>query len=94
MLMRLLIDAPQVGVVGELVARFQERAEWCSHLETSGSEVSDLVLRPVDGRAHLVARLEEAVGRLWAMRDEHEPFGVRPPGFTPRCWEDLMRRLP
>jgi hypothetical protein len=41
-------------------------------LETSGSEVCDLVLRPVDGRAHLVAHLEEATGRLRAMRDEHE----------------------
>jgi hypothetical protein len=26
------IDASQVGVVGEMVARFWERVEWCSHL--------------------------------------------------------------
>jgi hypothetical protein len=46
---RLPIDALQAGVVGEMVTRFQERAEWFSHLETSGSEVCDLVHGPVDG---------------------------------------------
>jgi hypothetical protein len=46
---RLPIDALQAGVVGEMVARFQERAEWFSRLETSGSEVCDLVHGPVDG---------------------------------------------
>jgi hypothetical protein len=54
------VDASQAGVVGELVARFWERAEWCSRLKTSGLKVYDLVLRPVDGRVHLVAHLEEA----------------------------------
>jgi hypothetical protein len=53
------------GVVGEMVVRFQERAEWCSRIKASGSRVCDLVLGPVDGRAHPVARLEEAVGQLW-----------------------------
>jgi hypothetical protein len=64
------IDASQAGVVGEMVARFQERAEWCSRLEASGSRVFDLVLGSVDGRAHLVARLEEAAGQLWVIQDE------------------------
>jgi hypothetical protein len=48
--------------VGEMVARFWERAEWCSHLETSSSKVCDLVLGPTDGRAHHVAHLEEVAG--------------------------------
>jgi hypothetical protein len=29
------IDVSQAGAVGEMVARFQEQAEWCSCLETS-----------------------------------------------------------
>jgi hypothetical protein len=66
------VDAPQVGVMEEMVAMFWERAEWCSHLETSGLEVCDLVLGPTDGQAHLVAHLEEVAGQLRAMRDEHE----------------------
>jgi hypothetical protein len=59
---RLLADVSQAGVMGEMVARFQERAEWCSHLETSGSRFYDLDLGPANGRAYLDARLEEAVG--------------------------------
>jgi hypothetical protein len=54
------VHAPQTGVVGEMVARFWERAEWCSHLETSCSEVCDLVLGTAHLVAHLVAHLEEA----------------------------------
>jgi polyphosphate kinase len=61
---RLPIDTSKVGVVGEMVARFQERAKWCSHLEASGLRVCDLVLGLADGRAHLVARLEEVFMRL------------------------------
>jgi hypothetical protein len=49
------IDTSQAGVVGEMVARFQERAEWCSHLVASGLRVCNLVLGSVYGRAHLVA---------------------------------------
>jgi hypothetical protein len=56
------IDVSQASVVGEMVARFRERAEWCSCLKTFVSEVCDLVLGPVDGRVHLVAHLEEVVG--------------------------------
>ena len=56
------IDVSQAGVVGEMVARFWERAEWCSCLKISGSEVCDLVLGPVDGELHFVARLEEVAG--------------------------------
>jgi hypothetical protein len=58
------IDVSQVGVVGKMVSRFQERAEWCSCLETSGSRVYDLVLGPTDGRVHLVACLGEATWQL------------------------------
>jgi hypothetical protein len=43
------VDVSQEGVVGEMVARFRERAKWCLHLETSGSRVCDFVLGPVDG---------------------------------------------
>jgi hypothetical protein len=37
---------------------------WCSHLETSGSRLCDLVLGLADDQVHLVARLEEAAGQL------------------------------
>jgi hypothetical protein len=58
------IDVSEVGVVGDMVARFQERAEWCSCLETSSSRVCDLFLMPADGRVHLVARLGEVARQL------------------------------
>jgi hypothetical protein len=64
------VDASQAGVVGEMVARFQEQAEWCSRLEAFGLRVCDLVLGLADGQAHLVAHLEEAVGQLQVMQDE------------------------
>jgi hypothetical protein len=38
------MDASQVDVVGEMVARFEERLEWCSHLETSGLRFATLFL--------------------------------------------------
>jgi hypothetical protein len=68
----MLIGVSQAGVVGEMVARFQERAEWCSRLETSSSRVCDLVLGPIDGRVHLVTRMGEAIGQLQVMQDEHQ----------------------
>jgi hypothetical protein len=58
---RLPVDASQSGVVGLMVARFQEQAKWCSHLEASDSMVRDHVLRPTDDRAYLVTLLEEVV---------------------------------
>jgi hypothetical protein len=58
----LSVDASQAGAVGEMITRFRERAEWCSHLETSSSKVCDLVLGPTDGRAHHVAHLEDVAG--------------------------------
>jgi hypothetical protein len=61
-----------VGAVGEMVVRFQEQAEWCSCLETPGSRVCDLILGTMDGRAHLVACLEEDVGQLRVMQNEHQ----------------------
>jgi hypothetical protein len=64
------LDTSQAGVIGEMVIQFQERAEWCSPLDAASLEVSDLVLRPVDGQAHRVACLEEAIVRLRVMRDE------------------------
>jgi hypothetical protein len=67
---RLPVDASQVSVVGEMVARLQEQAKWYSRLEASGSWVCDLVLGPVDGQSHLVARLEEAARQLQVMQDE------------------------
>jgi hypothetical protein len=63
-LWRLPIDVSQVGVVGEMVARFQKSVEWCSHLEASCSRVCDLILGLADGRAHLVACLEEVAEQL------------------------------
>jgi hypothetical protein len=66
------VDASQAGVVGEIVAKFWERVEWCWRLETSGSKVSDLVLGPADGRVLQVAHQEEAAGRFQVMQDEHE----------------------
>jgi hypothetical protein len=56
------IDISQAGVVREMVARFQEGAECCSCLETSGSRVYDLVLGPTNGRVNLVAHPEEVIG--------------------------------
>jgi hypothetical protein len=46
---RLPVDVSQAGVVGLMVSRFWESAEWCSRLETSGLRVCDLVLGPADG---------------------------------------------
>jgi hypothetical protein len=66
------VDASQESVAGEMVARFWERVKWCSHLKTSDLKVCDHVLRPADGRVHLVACLEEASRRLWVTQDEHE----------------------
>jgi hypothetical protein len=61
------IDVSQEGVVGEMVVPFWKRAEWCSRLEAYCLEVCDLVLGPMEGQAHLVVHLEEAIGRLQAM---------------------------
>jgi hypothetical protein len=61
---RLPVDAPQAGVVGEMVARFEEQEEWCSHIETSDSRVCDLILGLADGHVPLVAYLKEVVGPL------------------------------
>jgi hypothetical protein len=58
--------------VGKMVARFAERGEWCSHLESSGSRVCDLILVLADGQVALVTRLEEAVGQFCVMQDEHQ----------------------
>jgi hypothetical protein len=85
---RLPVDASQAGVVGEIVAKFQEQAKWCSHLEASGSRVYDLVLGPVDGRAHLVARLEEAVRQLWVMQDELQALR----SSATRIWDLVLER--
>jgi hypothetical protein len=63
-----------VGVMGEMVAKFQERAKLCSRLEASGLRVCDLALGPANGRAHLVAHLEEVVGQLRVMQDELHAF--------------------
>jgi hypothetical protein len=61
---RLPSEVFQVDVVGDMVKKFQERAEWCSHLRDSGSRVCDLILGPTDDRVCLTIRLEEAAGQL------------------------------
>jgi hypothetical protein len=61
------IDVSHEVVVGKMVVRFQEQAEWCSYLKTSGLRVCDLVIGPVDDRVHLVAHLEEAARKLQVM---------------------------
>jgi hypothetical protein len=66
------VDVSQVGVVGEMVTKFWERAEWCSRLETSGSMVCNLIPGPMNGQVHLVTRVEEATKQLRVMQDEHE----------------------
>jgi hypothetical protein len=61
---RLPIEAFQVEVVGEKVAKFPEQAAQCSRLETSGLRVCDLILGLADDRAPLVVGLEQAVARV------------------------------
>jgi hypothetical protein len=58
----LLIDIPQVGVVGEIVALFQEYANRCSCLKATGVGVYDLVLGPTGDRTDMAAHLEEIIG--------------------------------
>jgi hypothetical protein len=82
------IDVSQVGVVGEMVARFWERAKWCLHLETSGSRVCDFVLGPADGQAHLVACLAEAAKWLQVMKDEHQALQ----NSATRVWDLVLER--
>jgi hypothetical protein len=74
MLERLSIDASQAGAVSEMVPRFDERGEWCSRLETSGSRVCNLILAPADSPVPLVAHLEEDVMQFWVMQDDHQVF--------------------
>jgi hypothetical protein len=69
---RLPVDVSQEGVVGEMVVGFQERAEWCSSLETSASRVCNLVLGSSGSQVHLVTLLEDAVGHLQVMQDEYQ----------------------
>jgi hypothetical protein len=69
---RLSVNVSQAGVVGEMVAKFQERTKWCSCLKTFGLRVCNLVLRPVDDRVHQVTRLEEAIRQIQEMQDEHQ----------------------
>jgi hypothetical protein len=58
----LLIDVPQVGVVGEIVAPFREYANRCLCLKATGVGVCDLVLGPAGDRTDMAARLEEIIG--------------------------------
>jgi hypothetical protein len=71
-----------------MVARFQERAEWCSRLETFGSRVYDLALGLVHGRAHLVACVEEAARQLWVIRDELQALR----SSATRIWDLVLER--
>jgi hypothetical protein len=72
-------DTSQAGVVGEMVVKFWEQAEWCSRLETSGSRVYSFTLGLVNSRAHLVARLEEAAGNFGQCKMSSKTIIVRPP---------------
>jgi hypothetical protein len=65
---RLPVGTPQVGVVGEIVVRFWERADWWSHLEAAGQEIYDLVLGPAGDQTRMVAHLVEATRRLRVTR--------------------------
>jgi hypothetical protein len=56
------VDAPQVGIIWEVVVRFQERADLCSRLEAAGQESCNLVLGPAGNPNILVVYLEEAAG--------------------------------
>jgi hypothetical protein len=60
MLGHLPTEVLRAHVVGVMVVKFWEQAEWCLCLETFGSRIRDLILGPVDDRAHLAVRLEEA----------------------------------
>jgi hypothetical protein len=82
-------DVSHVDVVGGKVDRFQERAEQCSHLKNSSSRVYDLVLGSADDRVHLVVHLEEAVGCLQAMQDEHQAFQ----SSVIRIWDLVLQRF-
>jgi hypothetical protein len=66
------VNVSHAGVVGEMVAKFQEQTKWCSCLKTFGLRVCNLVLRSADDRVHQVTRLEEAIRQLQEMQDEHQ----------------------
>jgi hypothetical protein len=68
-----------------MVARFQESVEWFLRLEVSGSRVCDLVLGLMDGRAHMVASLEEDVGQLRVMQEEFQTLQSSATGSGTWC---------
>jgi hypothetical protein len=67
---RLPVDAPQAGVVGDIVVWSRERVDWYSRLEAAGQEICDLVLGLAGDQTRLIAHLEEATGRLRVMRGD------------------------
>jgi hypothetical protein len=67
---RLPVDAPQAGVVGDIVVWSRERVDWYSRLEAAGQEICDLVLGLAGDQTRLVAHLEEAAGRLRVMQGD------------------------
>jgi hypothetical protein len=88
------VDISQVGVVGDMVIRFQVQGEWCSHLEASSFEVCDLVLWPMDGQTYLVAHLEEVSSDFGRGKTIRELFRDRPLGLMTWHRGGLMMRLP
>jgi hypothetical protein len=88
---QLLVDASQVGVVGEIIARFEQRRDWFSHLETSSSRV---FLGATDGRVHLVTHLEGAARQFCVMQDEHQDLQCQLPRSGIWCWKGVAKRLP
>jgi hypothetical protein len=63
--------------MGEILIEFQEQAERCLRLKKSSLSVCKLILRPPDDRFWPTDHLEEAVGRLQAMQEEHQEAVVK-----------------
>jgi hypothetical protein len=82
------VEVFQVDVVGEMVVKYQEQMERWLYLETSGSRVYDLILGPTDDWVHPVGRLEEAIGRLQAMHDEHWALQ----NSATKVWDMVLKR--
>jgi hypothetical protein len=66
------VDIPLAGVVGEIVAQFQEYADRCSCLKATGLGVCNLVLGPAGDKTNVAARLEEIAGQLRIARGGQE----------------------
>jgi hypothetical protein len=68
---RLPTEAFQADVMGVMLAHFWEQVERCLRLENSSSRVCNLTLGPAHDRVQLTICLEEAIGQLQAMQEDH-----------------------